>query len=156
MPTPIVGWFHSRGVIAIATPGFFLADTPWAGTKTNTGYATRTQLSTVLGGGRLDTDNASQNNLFTEDRWFDAGTFKLALIHNKDTDHGIFNFTGVSGTQTVDAYAASGSANNYSEVTGIAVTAGLKTVQNQIATKNASSTGYRGHLNTWVYLRTGA
>ena len=86
----------------------------------------------------------------------DAGTFKLAVIHSVGTDQGIHNFTGVSGTQTVDGYAGVGAANTYTEVTGIAVTAGLKTIQDSMATKNASSSAYGGKVNTWAYVRTGA
>lgn len=139
-----------------ATPGYFIARTPFAGTKTNTNWATRTQSSSALAGGRLDTDSTAQNNLHTQDDWFDTGTYKVALIHQKDTDQGIYNITGVSGTQTVDGYAGSASFNNYTEVTGVSVTAGLKTAQVSMATKNASSSAYGGELNTVAWVRTGA
>lgn len=152
---PAVGLFlGSRGIAA--TPGYFWARTPWAGTKSNTNWATRTQSSSALAGGRLDTDTTAQNNLHTQDDWFDAGTWKVALIHQVDTDLGIYNITGISGTQTVDGYAAAAAFNTYTEVTGITVTAGLKTVQVSMATKNASSSAYGGELNTIAYVRTGA
>lgn len=149
------GWVRNRGITAL--PGYFIAaNAPWGGTKSNTLFATSSQSSARLGGGSLDTDTTAQNNLFTEDRWADDGTYKLALIYAKGTDQGIHNFTGASGTQTVDAYAAAASENNYSEVTAIAVTKGLKTIQDQMATKNASSTAFGGKVNTWAYVRTAA
>lgn len=153
MPIVFQAW-QLAGVIAL--PGYFWARTPWAGTKSNTLWATRTQASTVLAGGRLDTDSTAQNNLFTQDDWFDTRTYKVALIYDKGSDQGIHNVTGISGTQTVDAYAAGASSNNYSEVTGIAVTAGIKTVQDQMATKNASASAYGGKLSTIAYVSTGA
>lgn len=148
------GWVRNRGIAA--TPGYFISSVPWAGTKTNTAFATRSQSSARLGGGSLDTNDTLVNNLFTEDRWADDGTYKLAVICAVGTDQGIHNFTGVSGTQTVDAYAAAAAENAYNEVTAIAVTKGLKTIQDQMATKNASSTAFGGKVNTWAYVRTGA
>lgn len=139
-----------------ATPGYFWARTPFAGTKSNTNWATRTQSSSALAGGRLDTDSTAQNNLFTQDDWLDDGTYKIALIHQVDTDQGIYNITGINGTQTVDGYAAGAAFNTYTEVSGITVTAGLKTVQVSMATKNASASAYGGELNTYAIVRTGA
>lgn len=147
-------WFASRGIAA--TPGHFWSSAPWSGTKTNTGWATRTQASTHLGGGLLDTDNTNQNNLFTADHWLDDGTYKFALVLTKDSNHGIHNITGINGTQTIDAYDAATQTNQYAEVTGITVTAGLKTVQDSMATKNASSSAYAGRINTYAIVRTGA
>lgn len=127
---------------------------PWAATKSNTLWATRTTATDQLGMGRLITDTTAQNNLFTVDLYFDSVTWKLALIFGKDTDQGIYNVTGVSGTQTFDAYAAA-SSNNYSEATSIAVSApGVKTVQFSMATKNASSSAYGAKLNSWCWIET--
>lgn len=138
------------------TPGYTIQYLPWMGTKSNTNWATRTQASTSLGGGTLVTDSTAQNNLFTNDHWLDGGTYKVALIYGKDTDQGIFNITGVSGTQTVDGYNGSATANNYTEVTGITVAAGIKTMTVTMATKNASSSAYGGKLNSYAWVRTGA
>lgn len=148
------GWVRNRGIAA--TPGYFWARTPWAGTKSNTLWATRTQSSANLAGGRLDTDSTAQNNLFTQDDWFDTRTYKIALIHRSGTDRGIYNVTGISGTQTVDGYAAAAADNNYAEVTAIAATAGLKTVQVSMATKNASSSAFGGSLQSYAIVSTGA
>lgn len=137
------------------TPGYTHELFPWMATKTNTGYATRTQSSSELGGGRLDTDDTAQNNLFTYDIWLDTRTYKVALINDTNTDQGIYNITGVNGTQTVDGYGALTS-NVYTEVTGIAVTEGVKTVQIQMATKNALSSAYGGRLQSVKWISTGA
>ena len=154
MPHAIADWLTwAHGVTAL--PGYFIADTPWAATKTNTNWATRTQASGELAGGRLDTDSTAQNNLLTEDLYLSTGTFKWAIIHRTGPDRGIYNATGVNWTQTVDGYAVGATDNVYAEVTGITVTAGLKTVQVQIATKNASSSAYGGSLQTQAWVRTG-
>ena len=117
--------------------------------------ATRTQSLSELGGGYLQTDSTAQNNLFTNDHWFDDGTYKWAQINDQNTDQGIYNITGISGTQTVDGYGVL-SSNNYTEVTGITVTAGVKTVTVTMATKNALSSAYGGRLQSYAGIRTGA
>ena len=148
--------FHglgSRGTTA--TPGYSVFIVPWAGVKAHSGFGTRTQDSSLLSGGRLD-NTVGQNDYWEVDVWLDAGTYKLALIYTTLTNAGIHNITGINGsTQTIDAYAAT--ANNvYGEVTGIAVTAGLKTIRDTMATKNASSTGYFGYVQSLALIRTGA
>lgn len=137
------------------TPGYTHELFPWMGTKSNTGWATRTQSSSELSGGRLDTDNTNQNNLITYDIWGETRTYKVALINDQNTDQGIYNITGINGTQTVDGYGALTS-NVYTEVTGIAVTEGLKTVQVQMATKNGLSTAYGARLQSIKWISTGA
>lgn len=143
----------SSGTVAL--PGYSIFALPWQGTKSNTNWATRTQASGELGGGRLDTDSTAQNNLITNDHWLDAGTYKWAQVNDLNTDQGIYNITGISGTQTVDGYGVL-AANSYTEVTGITVTAGLKTVTVTMATKNALSTAYGARLQSYAILRTGA
>lgn len=139
------------------TPGYTHELIAWMGTKSNTNWATRTQASTELSGGRLDTDTTAQNNLFTYDIWREARTYKVAVVHRNGTDQGIFNITGFSGTQTVDAYAAAAASNAYSEVTAISGgSAAVATVQVQMATKNASSTAYGGQVNSIKWISTGA
>lgn len=139
------------------TPGYTWEYLPFMGTKSNTAWATRTQSSAELAGGRLDTDSTVQNNLLTTDMWGDTGTYKEAFVHRTGPDRGIYNVTGFSGTQTVDGYAAGATDNVYSEVTGITQsTAGVKTIQIQMATKNASSSAYGGSLQSVKFIRTGA
>lgn len=139
-----------------ATPGYAVFIVPWVASFANTNWATRTQASTVLGGGSLNTDSTAQNNSVTWNIWLDDGTYKVSLIYFKDADQGIHNLTGVSGTQTVDAYAAAPAVNNYSEVTGVVVTAGLKVLLDTMATKNASSSAYGGKIQAVAWVRTGA
>jgi len=152
----LMWWLTASSASASATPGFSVFITPWMGTKSNTLFATRTQSSAELGGGRLDTATTAQNNLFTQDQWLDTGTYKVALLCATGTDRGIFNITGINGTQTVDSYAGAAADNAYTEVTGIVVTSGLKTVQVSMATKNASSSAYGGSLQSLALIRTGA
>lgn len=156
-----VAWIRTSGTASTPagsdTPGYTFHHLPWMGNKSNTAWATRTQASTELGGGRLDTDSTAQNNLITDDVWIDTGTYKVAFVHGKQSDQGIYNITGVNGTQTIDGYAAGASSNNYTEVTGITVAAaGTKTIQVQMATKNGSSSAYGGRLNSMAWVRTGA
>ena len=154
MSFPVAALLGPRGVIAL--PGYFIADTPWAGTKSNNQWSTLTQGSTQLGGGRLATDVSASGDWFREDHYFATGTFKLALVYRKEPSQGIFTITGVSGTQSIDAYAALEVLNTYEEVTGIAVTAGLKTVDVLINTKNASSIAFSGGIQSMAWVRTGA
>lgn len=148
--------FLTRGGHGVtATSGYSVFITPWMGTKSNTLWSSRNQNGTYLSGGFLDT-NLAVNDLFTNDHYLDSGTFKVSLIYHTESDAGIYNITGINGTQTVDAYSAVIVANVYSEVTGIVVTVGLKTVQMSMATKNASSSSYRGLLVSYALIRTGA
>lgn len=153
MPTPVVGTLGRRGTAA--TPGYSIFHLPWAGVKAHSGFGTRTQDASFLSGGRLDNGGAA-TDYWEVDVWLDAGTYKLTLIYTTLTNAGIHNFTGINGsTQLIDAYAAT--ANNvYSEITGITVTAGLKTIRDTMATKNASSTGHFGYVQSMALIRTGA
>lgn len=138
------------------TPGYTVEIIPWAGSKANTTFATRVQASGDLGGGRLETDTTAQNNSFTDDIYLDNGTYKVAVLTLTNNNAGIYNITGINGTQTVDCYAASGVFNVYIEVTGVVVTVGVKSMQVQMATKNASSSAYKGDINSLSWVRTGA
>lgn len=140
------------------TPGYTWQYLPWMGSKSNTNWATNQQLSSDLGGGMSHTDTNVQNNAISFDVWLDTGTYKVALVYRKDSDKGIHNLQlGGSTKGTVDSYSASTVDNNYTEVTGIAVSiAATTTFQDLMATKNASSTGYAGYLNSVAWIRTGA
>lgn len=154
MPSAIAGWLRNRGVVA--TPGYTVAIVPWAGSKTNTNFNTRAQDSTSLGGGILR-NGGLQNAEVTWDVWLDAGTYKFALVYRKDTDAGIYTVTLNAVSQgTIDAYNAAGSFNNYSELTGLTVAAGLKELKLAILTKNASSTNYWAQVQSIALIRTGA
>ncbi len=148
--------YRPRGTVALT--GYFVASTPWSGNKTASASWARSQGSTYLSGGVLDSGGgAAQNDEFTEDHQFQAGTYKVAVIHSKVSSWGIdsVQFAGVT-VASIDGYAAGATNNNYTEVTGIAVTAGLKVVKHLMATKNASSSGYRFDPNSWAAIRTAA
>lgn len=154
MPTPVVAFFHSRGVVAL--PGYSVFILPFAGSFSNTNWSTRTQDSAKLGGGYLQS-GGNQNDEIVWNVWLDAGTYKIALIYVKNTNAGIFSVqldTVEKGT--VDSYAASASSNNYDETVTATVTAGLKAVKLKMATKNASSSAYYGFIQSIALIRTGA
>ncbi len=140
-----------------ASPGYSVFLLPWSASFSNTNWATRTQSNTVLSGCVLATSSTAQNNEVVWNIWLDSGTYKVALLYLKDTDQGIHNLQFTASTQgTVDAYAAAPSSNNYTEVTGIAVVAGLKVFRDLMATKNASSSAYGGKIQSVAWIRTGA
>ena len=141
------------GVVAL--PGYFIVDTPWAGVKSEVGTWTRSQASTRLAGGTLNSGGV-QNDEHVKDYYFSAGTFKVALIHYAFTDTGIHSFQHDGGTvATIDGYNATPTENTYAEVTGIAVIAGLKVHKILMATKHASSGGYAARVDTYAWVRTG-
>ena len=144
---------HRLGVSAL--PGYFIADTPWAGVKATTGFTNRGQASTMLSGGQFY-NTPALNDLFDQDQWLATGTYKIASLHQQDTTFGIctFLFNGVS-QGTIDAYNAASTVNNYVEITGLAVTAGLQTIEQKIASKNASSSNYYWAPQTTAFTRTG-
>lgn len=118
----------------------------------------RGQGSDKLAGGYLSQGVGSQNDEYHTDFWADTGTHKFALLHLKAGDQGIDTVT-VDGSSigTVDHYNSTSTNNNYSEITGVSiVTAGVKSLRLQVATKNASASQY-GHSNQSVkWIRTGA
>lgn len=153
MPTPIAGWFTSRGVVAF--PGYFIADTPWAGHKAFVGAdATRNQVSTHLSGGSSYTGGA--NHSTTKDHYLSAGTFKFAFICVKDTNCGIAEIKFDASAQgTIDTYAAAAVLNSYNEITGLVVTAGVKVVSIGDNGKNASSSSFQIIRTSYAIVRTG-
>lgn len=112
----------------------------------------------------------AQNALIQFDVVLAAGTWTLELIHAKNTDYGIAtvslstdgtSFTDVgtapysASGSTIDMYAASGSSDNRSSITGIVIaTTGRYCLQLKMATKNASSTNYYGGLQHLQLRRT--
>lgn len=154
MPTLAAVLTGPRGTAA--TPSYSVFILPWTASKANTNWSTRNQTSSALGGGYLSSAG-NQNDEVSWDIWLDAGTYKFALIHVTNTNHGIYSVQLDAVEQgTIDGYSAGLTWNAYNEVTGIAVTAGLKTFKLKMATKNASSAGYGGHLMSCAWIRTGA
>lgn len=155
MPSAIagLGWWRNRGTIAL--PGYSVFDNPWAGVKTSTATWTRAQDSTALSGGFAYVEPNAVNSEFTSDAWFATGTYKVAVLFRSGTNYGIdsIQLDGVT-KGTIDFYAAGTTNNNYSEVTSIALTAGLKVIKHLAASKNASSTGYYIVTHTQAWIRT--
>lgn len=146
-------WFKSSGIVA--TPGYSVFITSWTGSTDNLTWTLLVQGSYLLGGGRATTNNTAQNNYIVWNEWLDAGTYKYAQIHQQDTNSGIYSVQFNGSTQgTIDGYGTT--VNTYAEITGIAVSAGLKAVKLLMATKNASAGGYSGDVNSGAFIRTGA
>lgn len=155
MPTAIAAWFTSRGTAA--TPGYSVFILPWTASKANNNMGTRTQDSACLGGGHLGFAQAAVGGYVEWDIWLDAGTYKFAMLFVKTTDGGIAHVK-LDGTDkgTIDTYAAAEAKNSYAEVTGIAVTAGLKAFRLSMDSKNASGTAHHFRLQSAAWIRTGA
>lgn len=129
---------------------------PFVASKANTNWATRTNAATELAMGRLVTDSTAQNNAVSWDAYWTSVTYKYAQVYGKGTDQGIYTvqLDGVS-QGTIDAYNGSATSNNYSEITGLSITtAGAKTFQLIMATKNVSSSAYGAALNSWLWCET--
>ena len=130
---------------------------PWQGHKAVGGTWARDVYSTaLLGLGRTYNSTAAQNDYIEWDVWLDSGTWKIALVARKAPDEAIrtFKFNGTT-VGTIDGYAASGSDNNYNEITGISVTTpALHTVRVIAESKNASSTGYYMAMQSIALIKT--
>lgn len=157
MPIVLEGWHIEVPVTAL--PGYFIADTPWAGRKTQVTSAQRNQSSALLGGGQYYSGAPAQNMETYDDHWFATGTYKTALLHITGPSVGIYHVTLDGGSNdfgTIDGYGAGTTNNIYSEITGVAVTAGLKTFGWKMKTKNASATNYQMDVLNSAAARTGA
>lgn len=148
--------FKSSGVAAL--PGYSIFNVLWAGSKTSTQPITYQQTSAGLGGGEPYPNPANLNDVIDVDVWLDTGTYKICYLYYKNVDQGIVSvqLDGVTQGAAIDAYAASLSRNNYTEITGLAVTAGVKTWRLKGTSKNASSSGYYIIHHSKALIRTGA
>lgn len=151
-----MAWRRNFGVVA--TPGYFIADTPWAGYKSQAAtWGERTQNSGELSGG---TSGLSGGNTGThvKDHWLAAGTFKYAQIHWKDPSTGITTIKfGASTIGTIDTYAAATTKNNYTEITAfVNAAAKVDALELSKPTKNASASDYTQAIQTYALVRTGA
>lgn len=141
----------------IALPGYSVFILPWAAHKSNVGTVSRFQNSGMLGGGQTAVTGSGASNSIGWDIYLEAGTYKFALLHGKEPDVGIYSpqFSGVS-QGLIDGYAAAQALNTYSEITGIVVTAGLKTFTLGCPTKNASASDYSLRFHALAWIRTGS
>lgn len=89
----------------------------------------------------------------------DAGTYTLRTLYAKNTNQAIITISIDGGADlgtSIDTYNATFSANQQSDITGIALTAGAHLVRFKAATKNGSSTNYAQALYGFSLTRTGA
>lgn len=130
---------------------------PWVGEKSNVGGRTPQNSSAMLGMGQLTGSTHAQNDEFVWDLYLDSVTWKIAQVYGKASDAAIHtHLWDGSSVGTIDAYAATSSSNNYSEITGISITtAKAASYAVRAASKNASSTGYIQRLQSLAWLRTG-
>ena len=115
----------------------------------NTNWSTYTaSLSQVA-------SSVAQNDEISWDVDLDAGIYDLAVVHRQSNNAGIYTVriggklvaTTLGGSSdTIDGYAAS-TADLRSTITGIVIpTAGRYRINFKMATKNASSSNYKGAL----------
>lgn len=138
------------GSVGQATQGWL----PWQGAKSESQHTPSGDVN-ALGMAYAETGNV-QNNQQSWDVWLDSGTWKLCEVSFTSSGYGIstYKFNGVS-VGTIDHYSAGLTRNVYTEITGISVTtAGVVTLQDILATKNASSTGYDHLLQSIALIRT--
>lgn len=139
---------------------------PLATAASNTGWSTIAQDNAYYFGG-YRTNTPAQNEEVTFSVTLDAGTHTLDLWHNKNNDRGIYTIAlaPVDDDGTVGAYTDVGTVDGYSDpgvaalasVTGIVVaTAGRYRLRFKMATKNPSSSNYRGIISGIQIVRTGA
>lgn len=87
-----------------------------------------------------------------------SGTYTLKQIGRTDTASGIQHWIidGVEQGETVDKYAAVAANNAMSAINVYLLTDGFHELDCKMATKNASSTGYRNRVTFFDLRRTGA
>ena len=98
-----------------------------------------------------------QNDEINFDVVLGIGTWTFELLYSKDSNRGIYTVSlDVTGTLgTIDAYAAAGSFNNRSSITGVSVASnGKQRLKLKMATKNASSSAYYGSIQHIQLRRT--
>lgn len=124
-----------------------IIDVPVLLPSAHTNWNTLSMNTAFLFGIRLSSSGA-QNDSISFEFWAPKGNFTLAFIHHSSTDRGIYGVTadGVA-IGTVDGYSASGVNNVLSaSLTGTFASTGIHTITFTMATKNASSSNYAGHL----------
>lgn len=124
-----------------------VANTNWPGT-----YVQDTQCAY---GGTMNSAS-NQNDEVSFDVVLAAGTWTFQLLHLANTDAGIYTvqLDGVT-VGTIDGYVASITKNVISVVSGISVaTTGKKRLKLKMATKNGSSSSYKGRIQKIEFQRT--
>jgi len=134
----------------------WLIDIDVFSTATNSNWSIITVVTDcILNGYRLSSGDVNAYVEFPV--VLSAGTWTFSLIHNKNTDVGIYTVSLDGDSQgTIDGYNAGGVVRNVvSTITGITVaTPGKKALRLTMATKNAGSSSYAGAIQTIRMLRT--
>lgn len=133
--------------------------TSWSAVNEVTGSSTvRTQASTYLSGGLLNSSSASVSGYYIEYKVpISTGTWTLTMIGRLGTAQGIFKVSidGVDVVTGIDRYSGSSTDNSVVEATGIVITSsGVKTVRFTVTGKNASATAYAFQMHWFSFRRT--
>lgn len=85
------------------------------------------------------------------------GTYTVVLFHLRQSDRGIYTLSinGSNHGTTVDGYNAGNSVTR-TALTGVTIPGGDVAVRLTMATKNASSSAYKGAVDAVAFVRTGA
>lgn len=129
----------------------------------HTGFDTFTQSSArYLAFQRQSSGTQNDEAVFILPTALMGGTWTLALAHTTTTDAGIMTIatspdnSAWTDRTTIDQYSGSLVAAVRTEVTGLALPAGIKYLRLKMATKNVSSSAYAGRLSSIHGIRTGA
>jgi hypothetical protein len=127
---------------------------PWHPVS-NTNFNSLVADSASLMGGYLRSSGA-QNAECTFDVVLGDGTWALYLLHHNDSDYGIYTVTlDSTALGTVDGYSAAGANNDVDILTDIRIDSPAKrTLKFVMATKNGSSSSYKGAIQLATFLRT--
>lgn len=119
-----------------------------------TGFTPSVDATAAMGGYSISTSTV--NDAISWPFTSDAGTYSITLQHSKGNNRGIYTVKiDGSSVGTIDGYNAA-STHNVSVLTGIAITAGVHTIEFVMATKNGSSGAYYGLIEGVSLTRTGA
>ena len=133
----------------------------WSSVDGSSGVTyTRSQSSTILGGGvagQSNAANADDGDYMEWDVLVDAGTYRIDLFIITATDRAIHDvLIDGSSIGTTDGYSAGTVRNVVASFTGVALAAGHHTVRVAANGKNASSTDYFISPQSLTLTRTGA
>lgn len=121
----------------------------------HTNFNTNTSSTGAIRNATRDSSGA-QNDSISFDVVLATGTWTVELLYRKNTDAGVYSvqFGGVE-KGTIDGYAAASSYDNLSTVSGITLgVSGKIRLSLVMATKNASSSNYKGYLQHIQLRRT--
>ena len=129
---------------------------PFLTAATQTNWSTRAVDTSQITGGLKSSTGTVADDEIGWDVVLAAGTWTIEWLYVKGSNVGIFTVSlDGSSVGTVDGYAASTTYNSNGSITGVTVdSTGKKRLLFKMATKNASSSAYRGNLSAIRLLRT--